>query len=235
MDHSAKTPRRVFLGRALSGSALAWVVGGGAGGTAAEQRAELPRRRLAEPGPMLPPVPAIFMTVNGRPGDPEEISVTWTFVVNGEPPQVGIAVGDEHIARDLVAMHQEFVLNVPTAGLVHPFDVVDMNSSRVADKFAMAGLSRGTAAVVDAPTINESPIQLECRVLHTLRVPPERTIYVAEVVATSVHEGICDEAGRLNVNAARFFGMTAGSGEFYTLGRKVGHIGQSVGRSDIRY
>jgi hypothetical protein len=29
--------------------------------------------------------------------------------------------------------------------------------------------------------------------------------------------------------------MTAGSGEFYTMGRKVGHIGQTVGRSDIRY
>jgi len=29
--------------------------------------------------------------------------------------------------------------------------------------------------------------------------------------------------------------MTAGSGEFYTMGEKVGHIGKSVGRSDIKY
>jgi flavin reductase (DIM6/NTAB) family NADH-FMN oxidoreductase RutF len=184
---------------------------------------------------MLPPVPAILLTVNGRPGEPDEISVVWTFVVNGDPPQVGIAPGDEHRAGALVALHRQFVLNVPTAALVHPFDVVDMNSSKAADKFALSGLTRGKAAVVDAPTVNESPIHVECRVTHVLRVPPVRTIFIADVAATTVHEGVCDADGRLIVDSAAFFGMTAGSGEFYTMGRKVGHIGQSVGRRDIRY
>ena len=32
-----------------------------------------------------------------------------------------------------------------------------------------------------------------------------------------------------------FFGMTAGNGEFWTWKQKVGHIGMSVGRDDIRY
>jgi flavin reductase (DIM6/NTAB) family NADH-FMN oxidoreductase RutF len=105
----------------------------------------------------------------------------------------------------------------------------------VADKFALAGLTRGAATAVDAPTIEEAPIQLECKVSHVLRVPPARTVFLADVVATTVHEGICDEAGRLVVPSAAFFGMTSGSGECSTLGQKVGHIGQSVGRSDIRY
>jgi hypothetical protein len=72
-------------------------------------------------------------------------------------------------------------------------------------------------------------------VSHKLRVPPARTVFVADVVATTVEEGVCDADGRLIVTSAAFFGMTAGSGEFYTLGQKVGHIGQSAGRSDIRY
>ena len=195
----------------------------------------LRRATLRQPGPMLPPVPAIFLTVKGKPGEPDEISVLWTFVVSGEPPQVGVSAGDEHRASALLALHREFVLNVPVASLVHPFDVVDMSSSKVADKFALSGLTRGSATVVDAPTIEEAPIQLECRVSHVLRVPPARTVFLADVVATTVHEGICDEAGRLIVSSSAFFGMTSGSGEFYTLGQKVGHIGQSKGRSDIRY
>lgn len=184
---------------------------------------------------MLPPCPAILTTVNGRAGEPDEISVLWTFVVNGDPPQVGVAAGDEHIAGALIDLHGEFVLNVPVASLVHPFDVVDMNSSRAGDKFALSGLTRGRARTVEAPTVNEAPIHLECRVAHRLRVPPVRTLFVADVVATTVHEGVCDPDGRLRPDAARFFGMTAGSGEFYTLDRPVGHIGQSVGRTDIRY
>lgn len=198
-------------------------------------QAAVPRRRLATPGPMLPPVPAILLTVNGRPGDPDEISVVWTFVVNGDPPQVGVSVGDEHVAGGLIELHREFVLNVPTAALVHPFDRADMSSSRVGDKFALTGLTRGRAIAVAAPTVAEAPIHVECRVGHRLRVPPARTVFIADVVATTVHEGVCDADGRLIVSAAAFFGMTAGSGEFYTLERPVGHIGQSVGRRDIRY
>jgi len=220
-------------------TAVAALLGGGwratSAGAAEGRTGKRPRVTLPRPGPMLPPVPAILLTVNGRPGEPDEISVLWTFVVSGDPPQVGVSAGDEHRAGPLLALHREFVLNVPVASLVHPFDLVDMSSSKVADKFASSGLTRGTAAVVKAPTIEEAPIQLECRVSHTLRVPPARTVYLADVVATTVHEGVCDEDGRLVVSSAPFFGMTAGSGEFYTLGQKVGHIGQTAGRSDIRY
>jgi len=36
---------------------------------------------------------------------------------------------------------------------------------------------------VNAPAIEEAPIQLECRISHVLRVPPARTVYLAAVVA----------------------------------------------------
>jgi flavin reductase (DIM6/NTAB) family NADH-FMN oxidoreductase RutF len=232
---NAEATRRRFL---LEATTVVSLLGTGMATTARAQgpsRKGRKRSTLARPGPMLPPVPAIFLTVKGQPGEPDEISVLWTFVVSGDPPQVGVSAGDEHRASSLLALHRQFVLNVPVASLVHPFDVVDMSSSRVADKFVLAGLTRGAATTVDAPTIEEAPIQLECRVSHVLRVPPARTVFLADVVATTVHEGICEEGGRLIVSSAPFFGMTSGSGEFYTLGQKVGHIGQSVGRSDIRY
>jgi len=193
------------------------------------------RAALAKPGPMLPPSQAVITSVRGKPGDPDELSVLWTFVVNGDPAQIGVAAGDEHIAGGLIALHKEFVLNVPTASMIHGFDVIDFSSGKPGDKFARSGFTRGQATVVNAPTVNEAPIQLECRVLHTLRVPPMRTLFVAEVLATTVHDGICDADGRLRPESAAFFGMAAGCGEFYTLGQKVGHIGQSVGRRDIRY
>ena len=86
-----------------------------------------------------------------------------------------------------------------------------------------------------APTVEESPIHLECRVFDRIEVPPIRTVYLAEVVATRVLEGTTDADGRLVVPAVPFFGMTAGSGEFYTMGERVGHIGMTVGRTDIKY
>ena len=154
---------------------------------------------------MLPPSQAIITSVRGKPGD---------------PAQIGVAAGDEHIAGGLIALHKECVLNVPTVSMIHGFDVIDFSSGKPDDKFAKSGFTRGRATVVNAPTVNEAPM---------------RTLFVAEVVATTVHDGICDADGRLRPESAACVGMAAGCGEFFTLGQKVGHIGPSVGRRDTRY
>ena len=222
--------RRSFLGVTAAGAILS---GGAPLNIERSQAAE--RIRLREPGPMLPPVPAVLLSVNGAPGDPDHLSVVWTFIIEGSPPHIGVAVGDEHVAGELIERHGEFVLNVPVADIVTPFDRVDMSSSRVGDKYELSELTRGSAVEVNAPTVEECPIHVECRVFDSLLVPPARTLFVAEVVATTVLEGTVDENERLRVDDVPFFGMTAGSGEFYTMGRAVGHIGKTVGRSDIRY
>jgi flavin reductase (DIM6/NTAB) family NADH-FMN oxidoreductase RutF len=232
------TRRRRFLKQsalALAAAASPPVAQSGSSGSLPAAPADLRRITLSKPGPMLPPAQAVLTSVRGKPGDPDEIAVLWTFVVNGDPAQVGVAAGDEHVAGALLNLHREFVLNVPTVSMIHGFDVVDFSSSRVGDKFAKSGFRRGRATRIDAPTVEEAPIQLECRVTHVLRVPPMRTIFIADVVATTVQDGICDPDGRLRPESAAFFGMAAGCGEFFTLGQRVGHIGQSVGRRDIRY
>jgi len=193
------------------------------------------RIQLKEAGPMIPPVPAILLTVNGMEEGKDEISVVWTFVVEGKPPQIGISVADYHVAQKMIEKHGEFVLNVPVNSIIEQFDQVDMNSSKVADKFELSGLTRIEATKVNAPAIKESPIHVECKVLQTISAPPQRKIFIAEVLATTVLENVCDENGRLIVENTPFFGMTSGSGEFYTMGEKVGYIGKSVGRTDIKY
>ena len=234
--------RRVFV---ASGSALGLLSGMGAIASPEVERNRTgppvqvattgKRHTLEQAGPMLPPMPAILLSINGVQDGPDEISVLWSFVVNGNPPQIGVSAGDEHVVRGLISQYREFVLNVPTREMVDAFDVVDMNSSRVADKFALASLTRGRATTVRAPTVVESPIHLECRVFDSLLVPPARTLFLADVLATSVSEGVCDAEGRLQVDSVPFFGMTAGSGEFYTMGEAIGHIGMSVSRNDIKY
>ncbi len=232
MTNKKDQSRRSFLTSAVGGLAFTSF---GTGISNSQIASTTERHSLSQPGPMVPPVPAVLLTVNGMPGDPDEISVLWTFVVNGSPPQIGVSAAEEHLARRLIAHHGEFVLNVPVAEIVVPFDTVDMNSSRVGDKFELSGLTRGKASVVEAPTVEECPIQLECRVFNAIDVPPSRTVYLAEVVATTVLEGVVDENERLIVPNVPFFGMTAGSGEFCTIGEAVGHIGMTVGRTDIRY
>lgn len=200
------------------------------------------RFELPEPGPMLPPVPAIVLGVKGDGELPDDLTVVWTYVLNGNPPQIGISVGDDsaitghkHAALELIQKQGEFTLNVPDASWLEQFDGIDMTASTRADKFEANGLTRLPSEIIAAPGIAEAAIVLECRVLQEHRLPPSRTVFFAEVLRASVHPGVTDADGRLNSKAREFFGMTAGNGEFWTFGKKVGRIGMTVGRDDIRY
>ncbi|MHC4608670.1 MAG: flavin reductase family protein [Planctomycetota bacterium] len=200
------------------------------------------RLELPEPGPMLPPVPAIVLGVLGDEETRDDLTVVWTFVLCGKPPQVGISVAEKsaitgggHVALEFLKRHGEFTLNVPDASWVEAFDTIDMCSSERDDKFARAGLTRLESKTVRAPGVAEAPIVLECRVLDAHRLRPARTLFAAEVLRTTVLPGVTDGDGRLNADARPFFGMTAGCGEFRTLGPKVGHIGQTKGITHIRY
>jgi flavin reductase (DIM6/NTAB) family NADH-FMN oxidoreductase RutF len=191
---------------------------------------------------MIPPVPAIVMGVAGDETVRDDLTVVWTFVLNGRPPQVGVSVaqksaisGHSQVALELLRKHGEFTLSVPDAAWVEAFDIIDMCASERDDKFARAGLTRLPSKLIGAPGIAEAAIVLECRVISSHALPPEREVFFAEVLRTTVQFGVADEEGRLIPDSREFFGMVAGCGEFWTLGRRAGHIGQTKGRDDIRY
>lgn len=200
------------------------------------------RFELPEPGPMIPPVPAIVLGVQGDETVADDLTIVWTFVLNGSPSQIGISVGDDsaisgthHVAIDFIKQHREFTLNVPDASWIEQFDAIDMTASARDDKFAATGLTRLPSQTIGAPGIAEAAIVLECRVLQEHRLPPTRTVFFAEVLRVSVHPDVTDADGRLDSTARQFFGMTSGNGEFWSFGKKVGRIGMTIGREDIRY
>ena len=53
------------------------------------------RFELPEPGPMLPPVPAVILGVAGDETRPPDLTIVWSFVIDGPNAQIGISVGDD--------------------------------------------------------------------------------------------------------------------------------------------
>ncbi len=200
------------------------------------------RVELPEPGAMLLPAAAAVLGVNGDESVQDDLTVVWSFILDGKPPQVGVSVGfksaishELQVALDLLNKHGEFTLNVPDTSWLEAFDRIDMCASERTDKFAKTGLSRLPSKTVSAPGIAEAAIVLECQVISSHELPPNRTVFFADVLCTTVQQGVADEQGRLIPTSREFFGMLAGCGEFWTFGKRVGHIGQTKGIDVIRY
>jgi len=98
-------------------------------------------------------------------------------------------------------------------------------SGRVEDKFAGAGLSPAPALKVGCPIVLECPLNIECRVRHSLSLG-SHTMFVAEVLAVQVSSVLLDARGRLCLEKAGLLAFAHGG--YFALGRRIGHFGFSV-------
>ena len=93
-------------------------------------------------------------------------------------------------------------------------------------------LTPGKAAkLAFAPVIEESPVNIECRVTEVKELGSHH-MFLARVEAVQADTAYMDEAGRFHLNDA---GLVAYShGEYMELGKKLGSFGYSVKKKKRR-
>ena len=153
------------------------------------------------------------------------ITVAWTGTVNSEPPMTYVSVRPERYSYGLIKETGEFVINLTTDRLVWNADFCGVKSGRDVDKFALPGLTAIAASEVSAPMIEESPVNIECRVERSMLLGSHE-MFLAKIIAVNVSEKLLDAKGVLHLEKA---GLAATAhGKYFTLGRQVGSFGYSV-------
>lgn len=178
-------------------------------------------------GNMLYPLPVVMVSC-GRPEEkPNIITVAWAGTVCSSPAMVSISVRPERYSYDIIRQTGEFVINLTTEQLVRATDYCGVRSGRDVDKFQEMHLTAGKAEHVSAPLIEESPVNIECRVQQVLELGSHH-MFVAEVVGVDVDEAYLDEKGKFQLNKAGL--MVYSHGEYFGLGKNLGSFGYSVRR-----
>jgi flavin reductase (DIM6/NTAB) family NADH-FMN oxidoreductase RutF len=93
------------------------------------------------------------------------------------------------------------------------------------DKVKKTGLTMIPSKEIAAPSIENSPLSLECKVCDVYSYG-SHDMFVADVVAVSVNEELLDEKGKLRLDRSNL--LVFAHGEYFTLGKKLGPIGISV-------
>lgn len=117
-----------------------------------------------KPGNMLYPLPAVMVTVRDKDGKDNIITVAWAGTVCTNPPMVSISVRPERYSCHMLEESGEFVINLTTEKLCYATDYCGVRSGRDVDKFAEMKLTKTEASEVNAAMIEESPVNIECRV-----------------------------------------------------------------------
>lgn len=178
-------------------------------------------------GNMLYPLPAVMVSCK-RPGEkPNIITVAWTGTVCSSPAMVSISVRPERYSYDIIKETGEFVINLTTEKLARVTDYCGVRSGRDVDKFAEMNLTAGRSVHVEAPYIEECPVNIECRVQQILELGSHH-MFIAEVLGVDIDDRYLDEKGKFRLNEAN--PIVYSHGEYFGIGRKLGSFGYSVRR-----
>jgi flavin reductase (DIM6/NTAB) family NADH-FMN oxidoreductase RutF len=169
----------------------------------------------------LRPVPVVLVSC-GHGEQANIIAIAWTGILCSTPPQVGIGVGPDRHSHGLIQDTGEFVVNVPGERLLDEVEYCGFVSGRDVNKFNRRGLTPVPGSAVQTPIIAECPINLECRLAHTLPLG-SHDLFVGEVVAVQLSEEVLDERGRVDNGKLRPILFTGD--EYWGLGSLLGRFG----------
>lgn len=135
-------------------------------------------------------------------------------VVSSNPPIVLFSAGSHtdrpKDSRELAESSGEFTVNIVSEGVVQAMSVTSGSFGADDDEFAIAGLTAVDGKLVDAPLVEESPANLECRVNQVVELGERTKLVVGDVVAIHVEEQVLDGT-RINSEQLRAVGRMAGA------------------------
>jgi flavin reductase (DIM6/NTAB) family NADH-FMN oxidoreductase RutF len=182
--------------------------------------------------PALLPTPVVLLSVAGHGKEqPNIITLAWVGTVCSDPPMLSVAIRPSRHSRRLVNAAREFVVNVPNASQLTEVDLAGVWSGAEHDKFKELGLTASPASRVNAPLIEECPINMECVVQHQLLLGTH-DLYIAEIVAVQYDEEVLDERGHLRTRAIEPIAYV--EGEYWSLGDRIGVYGGAARASGRR-
>ena len=104
-------------------------------------------------------------------------------------------------------------------------DYAGVKSGKDTDKFKDLGLTAIESKYVKAPSISESPVNIECRVREIIPLGSHDMI-LADILGVTIENSYMDENGKFDLKKANV--ITYSHGEYYGLGEYLGKFGYSV-------
>ena len=182
-----------------------------------------------KPGNMLYPVPAVLITVADKQGNANVFTVAWTGTVCSDPPMVSISVRPERYSHHMIEETQEFVINLTTSELAYATDYCGVKSGKDTDKIKDMKLKLLPGEKVSAPLIEQSPVNIECRVRQVMPLG-SHDMFIADVVAVHADEKYMDDNHKFHLEKAE--PIVYSHGAYLACGEQLGTFGYSVKKKE---
>lgn len=178
------------------------------------------------PGTQIYPLPAVIVTCGDSPENWNMLTVAWTGTICSDPAMCFISVRPERFSYPLIIKNMEFTINLTTSEMARATDWVGVRSGKDYNKWKETGLTPIPGEKTMSPSIDESPLSIECKVKSVSRLGTH-DMFIAEVVNVRADERFLDPlTGKFNLEEAHLLAYSHGT--YHELGPVIGTFGFSV-------
>ncbi len=167
------------------------------------------------------PTPVWVVGSYDSQGKPNIMTIDWGGICCSQPPCVAVSLRKATYTYACIKERKAFTVNIPSAALVKEVDYAGTTSGKNTDKFSMTKLTPVRSELVDAPYVQEFPVVIECRVLHTLEIGLH-TQFIGEIVDMKAEESVLGEQGTADILKVKPLIFYPGQGSYYGIGDRIG-------------
>ena len=140
------------------------------------------------------PTPVLVVGTYDQDGRPNVMTVAWGGICCSVPPCIAVSLRKATYSYSNLVKRKGFTVSVPSERHVKEADYFGIASGKTEDKFAATGLTPIRSDLVDAPYVDDFPLVLECRLVHTFELGLH-TLFVGEILDVKADEAVLTEAG----------------------------------------
>jgi flavin reductase (DIM6/NTAB) family NADH-FMN oxidoreductase RutF len=176
------------------------------------------------PQTLLYPMPAVLV---GAKVDekPNFMTAAWCGIAAHRPPALSVAVRKERYTFKGIEEQGAFSINIPSVHMAKKVDFCGIYSGKKKDKSQIFKTFYGV--LQSAPLIEECPVNLECKVIHSLDLGTH-TLVVGEIIETYISNS-CLSEGKPNPEKIDPLIYTPDAQRYQRLGEVIGrafHMGK---------
>ncbi len=133
------------------------------------------------------PMPALVIGANVE-GKPNFMTAAWGGIANGEPPMISVAIRPHRYTHKGILENSTFSVNIPSVDQMKEADYCGIASGAKINKVKVCKFGVFYGKLGTAPLIEQFPINLECRVVQTVKLD-SHSLFIGQVEETHISEG----------------------------------------------
>ena len=174
-------------------------------------------KKAIGPQTLLYPMPAVLVGAQVE-GKPNFMTAAWCGIAASEPPAISVAVRSARHTYKGISANNTFSINIPSADMAVDVDYCGIYSGHKIDKSEIFNVTYGQLDT--APLIQECPVNLECKVIHSLDLG-SHVLFIGEILDTYIDDDYmtAEKADPAKIDPLIY---TTGVRQYQRLGEVVG-------------